>query len=322
MDAHSEGAGRNRSRVLRRVHRQHAAGRNEDHLHKVDELRRQLGPGDDAQREPEHQPGAGHRHRSSEPPCGPGLAALREPDVEAVRRHHVRDLARRRQVVRKSDGPRQHLFLHAGDDVGELPHHDTPVHHIRRHRLPRHLGRAPGVVRGNPDRVLTDRDVESVVCRRHATVVESGASRHGFAGQPTRTRVPSGDRRGRQPHPGDVARYEKRRACRRLVSRSDSGPARERLRLRGQDEGATPIRRHLRRRGLCRPDADVWPAEAGVALSVRGIPGQPDATAARAQQGEPSDVPIGQGAVPRRLHDGGGRPIRPEGSDWQPESPG
>ena len=31
-------------------------------LHEVDELRRQLGPDDDAQREPEHQPGTGHRY--------------------------------------------------------------------------------------------------------------------------------------------------------------------------------------------------------------------------------------------------------------------
>ena len=42
----------------------------------------------------------------------------------------------------KADGRREHLFLHAGDDVGELPHHNAPVHHIRRHRLPRHLGRS------------------------------------------------------------------------------------------------------------------------------------------------------------------------------------
>ena len=46
----------------------------------------------------------------------------------------------------------------------------------------------------------------------------------------------------------------------------------------GKDEGATQVRRHLRRRGLCGPDADIWPAKAGVALSVRGIPRQSDAT--------------------------------------------
>ena len=59
-------------------------------------------------------------------------------------------------------------------------------------------------------------------CRRHADVVESGAGRYGFAGQPARTRVPASNRRIRQPHPRNVGRHEKRRACRRTFSRSDS----------------------------------------------------------------------------------------------------
>ncbi len=120
-------------------------------LHKVDQLRRQLGPGDDAQREPEHQPGAGHRRRSKRTAAwswsgGASRTRRRSSPTPSCPRS-------RSTTAGRSDKPtvrRQHLFLHAGDDVGELPHHDAPVHHIRRHGLPRHLGRSARGRAGQP----------------------------------------------------------------------------------------------------------------------------------------------------------------------------